>query len=184
MGLEFLHVFEEWADDYDQTVSGKDKEYAEVFRDYERILEKVALEANGNVLEFGSGTGNLTAKLLQHGHSVIAVEPSLPMKEIAEKKINNENVRFVEGDFLQFPKVEHVDTIVSTYAFHHLTAEEKERAVKEYGKLLAKGGKIVFADTMYENEEAYFLAIQDAENEGKILLAKDLRTEYYPTIPF
>ncbi|HJW18060.1 MAG TPA: hypothetical protein VJ499_13100, partial [Flavisolibacter sp.] len=52
-----------------------------------------------------------------------------------------------------------------------------------YSKLLTKGGKIVFADTMYESAEDYNLAIKNAKNNGFYNLAKDLETEYYTTIP-
>ena len=41
MGREFLHVFEEWANTYDDTVMGNDLEYREVFRNYESILQEV-----------------------------------------------------------------------------------------------------------------------------------------------
>ena len=167
MGLEFLHVFEKWADSYDQSVLGNDIEYKEVFEGYHDILDEVVVLTNGKVMEFGSGTGNLTIKLLESGHHVIAVEPSLSMRKIAEQKIlNRDQVRFVQGDFLHFPLLEKVDTIVSTLAFHHLTDEEKACAIKEYGKLLSKGGKIVFADTLYESLDAYVLAIHEAEQAG------------------
>lgn len=180
MGREFLHVFEEWAIHYDRTVSGETDEYKNVFINYEEILEEVARKSNGCVLEFGTGTGNLTEKLVAKGLNVIAIEPSIPMMNIAKGKIQNQLVTFCEGDFLHYPKVEAIDTIVSTYAFHHLTDDEKRTAVKEYGNLLPIGGKIVFADTMFENEEAYKQTIHDAEIIGFSKLANDLKTEYYP----
>jgi putative AdoMet-dependent methyltransferase len=79
--------------------------------------------------------------------------------------------------------VKPIDTFVSTYAFHHLTDTEKEQAIENYGKSLTTGGKIVFADTMYESEEAYKGAISDALSKGFLNLATDLKTEYYTTIP-
>ncbi|WP_042345746.1 class I SAM-dependent methyltransferase [Bacillus massiliigorillae] len=184
MGKEFLYIFEEWAKDYDQTVSGKDEEYKEVFRGYDDILDTVARASVGKVLEFGAGTGNLTAKLLDKGHEVIVIEPSIPMREIAQQKLQSERIEFVDGDFLQYPSLENIDSVVSTYAFHHLTDQEKADAVKEYGKLLGVNGKIVFADTMYESKEAHYIAIEDAKKQGFMQLAKDLQTEYYTTIPY
>ncbi|MEH6941918.1 class I SAM-dependent methyltransferase [Bacillus sp. JJ722] len=184
MGREFLHIFEEWAKDYDQTVSGKDVEYKEVFRGYDEILDRVARASVGNVLEFGAGTGNLTVKLHDRGHKIIVIEPSIPMREIAQQKLQSDHILFVDGDFLQFPNLENIDSIVSTYAFHHLTDKEKASAVKEYGKLLGVNGKIVFADTIYESKEAHSKAIEDAEKQGFYQLAKDLQTEYYTTIPY
>jgi len=184
MGREFLHVFEEWAEEYDQTVAGFDPEYEEVFRAYDDILTEVANKANGTVIEFGPGTGNLTIKLIKKGCSVLAIEPSLPMRKIAEEKIKSENVIFIDGDFFQYPTNFKIDTIVSTYAFHHLTDLEKEDAVKQYGALLHSGGKIVFADTMFVDSHALEEMIKEAKGKGFHQLAKDLQTEYYTTIPF
>jgi len=182
MGREFLHVFEEWANTYDDTVVGNDLEYQEVFRNYEGILQEVVNRTVGKVLEFGSGTGNLTEKLAEKGYHVIAVEPSKSMRALAEnKKIN---ATFIDGDFLTFPAIYQIDTIVSTYAFHHLTDEEKSVAIKGYGNLLPKGGRIVFADTMFENKEVYEQTIEEAVKMGHLRLAEDLRTEYYSTIPY
>ncbi|WP_442595107.1 class I SAM-dependent methyltransferase [Neobacillus sp. D3-1R] len=182
MGREFLNIFEQWADSYDQTVVGHDEEYMEVFSNYEAILEEVANRANGHVVEFGVGTGNLTSKLLRRNLQVTGIEPSPAMRKIAIEKLGMQT-QILDGDFIIFPETDPVDTFVSTYAFHHLTDEEKEQAIEKYGKKLAIGGKIVFADTMYESEEAYKEAIQDALSKGYLNLAMDLKTEYYTTIP-
>jgi putative AdoMet-dependent methyltransferase len=182
LGREFLDVFEQWADSYDESVSGYNREYKAVFAGYEQILEAVTAFSKGNVLEFGVGTGNLTKKLLDFGLKVTGIEPSLPMRGIAEAKIGT-NAKILDGDFLHFPEIINVDSIVSTYAFHHLTDEEKDEAIAKYGKLLSKGGRIVFADTMFESVEDYKNAIVNAKEEGFHNLAKDLETEYYTTIP-
>lgn len=182
MGREFLEVFEHWADSYDETVVGHDLEYKDVFLQYDEILEGVAERSFGHVVEFGVGTGNLTMKLLARGLKVTGIEPSAPMRRIAEEKLGADAL-ILDGDFLHFPELQSVDTLVSTYAFHHLTDEEKALAVLQYSKLLTKGGKIVFADTMYESAEDYNLAIKNAKNNGFYNLAKDLETEYYTTIP-
>jgi putative AdoMet-dependent methyltransferase len=182
MGREFLDLFEQWADYYDETVVGQDEEYKEVFIHYDRILDEVASRSIGHVVEFGVGTGNLTAKLLNRGLEVTGIEPSSAMRSVANEKLGN-RLEVVDGDFIHFPHVKKVDTFVSTYAFHHLTDTEKEQAIEKYGNLLASGGKIVFADTMYESEEAYKRAISDALSKGFLNLATDLQTEYYTTIP-
>lgn len=38
MGREFIPLFENWANSYDDTVVGRDLQYKEVFRDYDGIL--------------------------------------------------------------------------------------------------------------------------------------------------
>lgn len=181
MGREFLDIFEDWAEEYDNTVNGFDPEYKDVFQAYDDILIEVSENAVGNVLEFGVGTGNLTEKLLQRGHSIIGIEPSPAMKAIAKRKLPQ--VLVMDGDFLEYPIPDiPIYTIVSTYAFHHLTDEEKEVAVEQFAEILEANGKVVFADTMFETLEAKESKITESEEMGFTNLAEDLRREYYPTI--
>lgn len=182
MGKEFVELFEEWADTYDETVTGHDIEYKAVFDKYETILTEVAKRSIGHVLEFGPGTGNLTEQILNQGLTVTAVEPSPAMRKKMTDKLKN-RARVTDGDFINFDTEENFQTVVSTYAFHHLTDEEKAVAIAAYGNLLGRDGKIVFADTMYESVEAYNEAIKDATEKGFHNLAEDLQREYYTTIP-
>ncbi|ANB61450.1 class I SAM-dependent methyltransferase [Anoxybacteroides amylolyticum] len=182
MGREFLDIFETWAQSYDSSVYGHDEQYRDVFDGYEAILNTVVEKSGNVVLEFGVGTGNLTKKLLEAGKTVYGVEPSAPMRELAMEKL--EGVSIQDGDFLQFPVPnEAIDTIVSTYAFHHLTDEEKEQAISKYGELLTKGGKIVFADTAFVDKKAHEQMVQEAKAKGFHALADDLAREYYTTLP-
>lgn len=182
MGREFLDIFETWAQSYDSSVYGHDEQYRDVFDGYEAILNTVVEKSGNVVLEFGVGTGNLTKKLLAAGKTVYGIEPSAPMRELAMEKLKGVSIQ--DGDFLQFPLPNAaINTIVSTYAFHHLTDEEKEQAIRKYGKLLMKGGKIVFADTAFIDREAYEAMIAEAKQKGFVDLAEDLQREYYTTIP-
>ncbi|CAM4137912.1 SAM-dependent methyltransferase [Bacillus manliponensis] len=182
MGTEFNELFDEWAHTYDSFVQGEDVQYKEVFAHYEEILENVVTKSFGHVLEFGVGTGNLTNTLLQAGRTVYGIEPSQEMRAIAKQKLPKE-VSITTGDFLNFIAPPKVDTIVSTYAFHHLTDKEKEVAIGKYSQLLNKGGKIVFADTIFADKDAYEETIQHAKERGFHNLANDLQTEYYTVIP-
>ncbi|WP_407974437.1 class I SAM-dependent methyltransferase [Bacillus altitudinis] len=181
MGREFLSLFDHWAESYDDTVSGHDEQYKEVFRWYPAILKEITRRAGQHVIEFGSGTGNLTAALLQADKKVFGVEPSEAMKKAALQK-GIPNV-FHDGDFLSFPSPPfEPDTIVSSYAFHHLTDDEKKQAIHTYGNILPSGGKIVFADTMFQNQAAHQAETNKAKAAGFDQLAEDLETEYYPSI--
>ncbi|OBZ07823.1 class I SAM-dependent methyltransferase [Bacillus sp. FJAT-26390] len=181
MGREFIDLFDHWADHYELTVQGQDEEYSEVFQGYDAILEAVAERSYGTILEFGAGTGNLTEKLLRQSSTVYVVEPSAGMRAQFEKR--GLNAVLLDGDFQQFPTIPvKLDTIVSTYAFHHLTDEEKERAIAFYSTLLGESGQIIFADTSFENEEARKQTELAAEQAGYTNLLKDLQSEYYSTI--
>lgn len=178
MGREFVDMFEDWAASYDETVNDQDNEYHEVFENYDMILSNVAEKAKGTTLEFGVGTGNLTSKLRQAKHTVYGIEPSAAMRKKSQARFPDMNIS--DGDFLQFPEFdEPVETIVSTYAFHHLTDDEKRLAIRKYSERLPKGGKIVFADTVFENEETKENLLKRVEEQGYENLLHDLKTEYY-----
>jgi putative AdoMet-dependent methyltransferase len=181
MGREFVDLFDHWAESYDQAVTGKDLEYQKVFLNYENILQEVANLADGNVIEFGVGTGNLTQKLLEKGANVTGIEPSAAMRNIARSKLPD--VPMLNGDFLDFQVNGPADAFVSTYAFHHLEDSEKARAIKKYSSLLSKGGKVIFADTVFKSEEVKQDFIKEAKMNHFLSLAQDLETEYYTTIP-
>ncbi|MED1202300.1 class I SAM-dependent methyltransferase [Heyndrickxia acidicola] len=180
MGREFNQLFDEWSHSYDETVNGNDPEYEEVFEDYDIILSKVAEKAGGTVIEFGVGTGNLTQRLVERGLKVIGIEPNEKMRSIAGGKLPD--VTIIDGDFQDFQVNIPVHTLVSTYAFHHLTDEEKGIAIREYSRLLPENGRIIFADTIFETEEAKKQMIRESEERGFTRLAEDLQREYYTTI--
>ncbi|GAB6936263.1 MAG: methyltransferase domain-containing protein [Calditerricola sp.] len=182
----FNELFDRWAATYDETVTDPTGEYAEVFAGYDRILARVAgevgLPAGSVVVEIGVGTGNLTRELLMRGYQVIGVEPSREMRQQAKRKLPPLDLR--DGDFLHLPlSDERVEAFVSTYAFHHLTDEEKERALTQMAARLAPGGKVVFADTVFASEDERRAFIDEARRKGYIQLLQDLETEFYPTLP-
>ncbi|MER2007218.1 MAG: SAM-dependent methyltransferase, partial [Psychrobacillus sp.] len=75
MGREFVNIFDGWAEPYDASVSGKDPEYRDVFEGYDSILNEVVNRVSGtSIIEFGTGTGNLTALLVEKNLNVIGFE--------------------------------------------------------------------------------------------------------------
>lgn len=182
MGREFVDIFDGWADSYDASVSGKDPEYRDVFEGYETILNEVAKRVSGIIIEFGTGTGNLTAKLLEAGNTVIGIEPNTKMLEVTAERFPS--IKLIDGDLLEFNvENDHIDAFVSTYVFHHLTDEEKGIALKKYASLLPENGKLVFADTVFLTKEAKQAQISKEKKRGFLNVVEDLEREYYTTIP-
>jgi|SRR5690625_134168 len=177
---EFNELFDRWSANYDHTVSGADIEYREVFKSYDDILQLIAFRAHGRVIEFGVGTGNLTKEVIKQGHHIKGVEPSKNMRAIAQRKLPQ--VVIEDGHFLDFPFIDdHVDTVVSSYAFHHITDREKDRSIDLYKNMLNDGGRIIFADTIFIDKASQDKAIRKAKDQAYHRLAKDLQTEYYTT---
>lgn len=182
MGREFVDLFDGWAKSYDKTVSGEDIEYREVFENYDHILDSVVEHTVGpNVIEFGVGTGNLTRKLINKGYNVFGVEPSMEMLKIGQLKVPEAKIQ--DGDFIHFKSPDTpIQSIVSSYAFHHLTDEEKDVAIKQYRELLPKDVVIVFADTSFENQKSKRKMIETAIASYHYNLADDLTEEHYSEI--
>ncbi|HLG28068.1 MAG TPA: class I SAM-dependent methyltransferase, partial [Paenisporosarcina sp.] len=170
-----------WVDSYDASVSGQDPEYRDVFEKYDEILSAVTKKSFGTVVEFGTGTGNLTAKLVEAGHSVIGIEPNEAMRAVTAKRFPD--LVLIDGDLLDFEVPKKVDTFVSSYVFHHLKDNEKEKALSTYANILPLGGKIVFADTVFTSEVAKQAQISKERARGFNNVADDLEREYYTTIP-
>ncbi|BBP91081.1 hypothetical protein BsIDN1_46990 [Bacillus safensis] len=60
--------------------------------------------------------------------------------------------------------------------------KKKKQAIHTYSNILHSDGKIVFADTMFQNQAAHQAQIDKARAAGFDQLAEDLETEYYPSI--
>lgn len=181
MGREFVEIFDEWVHTYDDSVNGKDKEYEDVFVNYNEILQAVADRAVSPVIEFGVGTGNLTQKMVDFGLRVAGIEPNQAMRAATAEKFPE--LQIMDGDFLEFEQPASVKSFTSTYAFHHLTDAEKAQAFKLYADKLPAGGKVIFADTVFESERAKQQMIEFEESRGYANLVEDLNREYYTTLP-
>lgn len=180
----FKEIFDRWADEYDQSVYRQEGEYAEVFAGYDQILaqtiESLGLKPGDVVLDIGAGTGNLSAVALGKGYRVIAVEPNQAMRERGKAKYPE--LDYVEGSFLNLPfSPGSIQGIVSSYAFHHLTDEEKGEAARLFHRLLSDGGRVVISDTMYEKAQVREELIRAAQERGFTSLAADLQREFYTT---
>ncbi len=181
MGREFVEIFDEWVHTYDESVEGNDKEYEDVFKHYDGILRATANLAISPVVEFGVGTGNLTKKLLEHGMHVTGIEPNAAMREATAVKLPE--LALHDGDFLDFPLPTEVKSFTSSYAFHHLTDDEKAQAFKLYAQLLPVGGKVVFADTLFQSSEIKEQIIEFEQSRAYSNLVEDLQREHYTTLP-
>lgn len=182
MGREFVDIFDGWYHSYDASVAGEDPEYRDVFEGYDEILNAVTSKVVGTILEFGTGTGNLTAKLIDAGHQVIGIEPNTVMRGLTADRFPSIEVK--DGDLIDFETGgKTIDSIASSYVFHHLTDEEKGIALKKYAQLLPINGKVVFADTTFITEDAKQAQIDKERARNFNNVADDLEREYYTTLP-
>ena len=175
--------FDKWARSYDEEVIKAARAGNWIYKDYDRVLDTVVRYCNldnntyNQVLDIGVGTGNLAARFLRKGFPVMGIDPSEEMRIVCEEKYPD--IMVLEGDFLRIPLyIEHVDLIVSAYAFHHLTPAQKADSVLEVKRVLKPKGTIVIADLMFRNA-AEEQRIKEALREtGKYDILEELEGEY------
>jgi putative AdoMet-dependent methyltransferase len=148
--------FDLWANDYDQTVQISEENNLYPFAGYKEILNTIFNEAMqtecSHVLDIGFGTGILASRLYEEGHQIDGVDFSAEMIAIAQVKMPK--AKLIEGDITDGLPAElngeTYDSIISTYALHHLTDEGKVDFIKNLLPLLTKGGKIYIGDIAFE----------------------------------
>ena len=119
----------------------------------EEILERAHLSSGDCVLDIGAGTGLLALVAAPHAERVIALDSSQAMCFcLADKftRLGIPNAEAVCATATALPIADRsVDVVLSNYCFHHLTDEDKLRALREVRRVLRPGGRLVFADMMF-----------------------------------
>jgi putative AdoMet-dependent methyltransferase len=182
MRSRFADTFNHDADapDYDADVAD---EADPVRAGYSALLSWVArtagIEATHRVLELGAGTGNLTA-LLTSAHRIVAVDISREMLGLAQQKVIG-TVTWVHDDLLAFfdTPTTPFERVVSSYAVHHLVAEEKRELFARVRNCLSAGGRAVFGDLMFESAQARDQARRRYRDAGWIEVADAIDEEFF-----
>lgn len=147
--------FNLWANDYDRTVQLSEENNEYPFAGYKEILNRIFNEAmqkeESAILDIGFGTGILTAKLYDHGHLIDGIDFSEEMIVIAQEKMPK--ARLIQADITNgLPEPiagSSYDTIISTYALHHLTDGEKTAFFETLLAHLKPDGKIFIGDIAF-----------------------------------
>ena len=178
--------FDRWADEYEQSVRGSEAADSYPFAGYSRVLRAVCAGVpkveRPVILDLGFGTGALTAQLYDRGAEVWGQDFSPRMLELAQQRMPE--ARLFCGDFgrgLASPLLsQRYDAIVSTYALHHLTDEEKVPLLKALQGLLKPGGKVLIGDVAFLDRGALDRCRkqsgEDWDEEEHYFVYEDLRT--------
>ncbi len=150
--------FDLWADGYDKSVNLSEESNEYPFAGYKDVLNniynQVRRKEKSNVLDIGFGTGVLTAQLYNAGCTITGIDFSVKMIEISQEKMPDS--KLIHCDFSKGLPEEikscHFDFIITTFAIHHLTDEEKISFIKSLASLLNKNGKIIIGDVSFETK--------------------------------
>ncbi|OPA75374.1 transcriptional regulator [Paenibacillus selenitireducens] len=129
-------------------------------------------------LDIGTGTGNLASLFFENGVEMAGIDQSKEMLKQCQRKFPEFETKM--GNFLAIPYLNHsFDFIVTSYAMHHLTSDQKILALEEMQRVLKPHGRICIADLMFENDETKRMYYQKLEHEGKTPMISQIEHEYY-----
>jgi SAM-dependent methyltransferase len=108
------------------------------------------LATDGRALELGIGTGRVALPLARHGVAVTGIEGSSSMVDQLKRKITEESVEVVVGDFADVGVDETFDLIycISETFFLLPTQERQVGCVRNVAERLTSGGRFVVQATV------------------------------------
>jgi uncharacterized protein YceH (UPF0502 family) len=110
------------------------------------LLDRIASEAAGPVVDVGTGPGQIAAHLASRGADVTGIDSSEGM--IAEAKVRFPSAAFEVGDFRRLLRPRTAagwSAITAWYALVHLTESELPAAISALGSTLVSGGLLALA---------------------------------------
>ena len=149
-------LFNNWAADYDRHVGSCDSFPFAGYNDVlEAIVARTASTSTSRILDLGTGTGNLAARLTGEHREVWGTDFSERMLDAAAAK--HPPIRFVRQDLLgDWPSdlPPRFDRIVSAYVFHEFPLESKIRILADLAaEHLTPGGRIVIGDIAFASAQ-------------------------------
>jgi 2-polyprenyl-3-methyl-5-hydroxy-6-metoxy-1,4-benzoquinol methylase len=119
------------------------------------VLEHVQLHERMSVLDFGAGTGLISARIAPLVSRVVALDTSRAMLDKLESKPElKDKVDTVCQDLLDTPLDARFDLIVSAMAMHHV--ENTSRLIDRFAEHLKDSGVVALADL--DSEDGSFHA--------------------------
>jgi demethylmenaquinone methyltransferase/2-methoxy-6-polyprenyl-1,4-benzoquinol methylase len=144
------HEYDQWwyrKGRYDRGVEANERwfsESAEVFSAFD------AFQPSGHVLELACGTGIWSEKLLSFASSLVVVDGSSEMLELAKRRLRSPNVRYVEANIFDWEPGEAFDTVFFSFWLSHVPPERFAEFWSLVSRCLAPGGRVFFVDSRHE----------------------------------
>ncbi|HED18019.1 MAG TPA: class I SAM-dependent methyltransferase [Gammaproteobacteria bacterium] len=109
------------------------------------ILQHVALDEQMNVMDFGAGTGLISAHVAPRVKKIVAVDVSRAMLDkLAAKPELHGKIQVLCQDIIEQPIDERFDLIMSAMAMHHV--QDTDKMLARFAEHLKPGGRIALAD--------------------------------------
>ncbi|RXZ83885.1 methyltransferase domain-containing protein [Paenibacillaceae bacterium] len=180
----------DWQDrwDFDYQASSHDlvvQANVGLFEHYDQTLDTIYKWIKPHIheigLDIGAGTGNLAGRFIASGYQMAAIDQSKEMLKQCQSKFPSLETRL--GNFLAIPYLDdHFNFVVSSFALHHLSDEQKILALEEMRRVLKPGGRIALADLMFEDEYAKQRYMQTLDKERDRNLVEMIEQSYVSSL--
>jgi SAM-dependent methyltransferase len=122
-----------------------------IHRVHLRALSKSLGDVQGRkVLDFGCGTGRISAWLVEGGAAVEGVDVTSEMVDAARVGVPGASFRVVDGSTLPFEDGS-FDVVVSVYVLQYYVARE-ESVFRELARVLRSGGRLVAIEQVTDRD--------------------------------
>jgi demethylmenaquinone methyltransferase/2-methoxy-6-polyprenyl-1,4-benzoquinol methylase len=119
-------------------------ESAEVFSAFDKF------QPSGHVLELACGTGIWSEKLVPFASSLVVVDGSREVIEIAKRRLRSSSVRYVEANIFEWEPSEAFDTVFFSFWLSHVPPERFTEFWSLVSRCLAPRGRVFFVDSRHE----------------------------------
>lgn len=128
---------------------------AALAREYCTALRALGLE-KGEILDFGCGTGEMSAALLRAGASVTGIDPDPAMLAVAKERLGD-RVSLILGSAESIPQKRYASVVSSLDVVNHITSPaELQKAFSAIRRAVRKGGAFLFdVNTRKKFESVY-----------------------------
>ena len=136
-------LFDQWPERYDSWFTTP---IGSLVKKYESdlLLEMLQPRKEERLLDVGCGTGVFTQDALDHGVSVVGLDISLPMLQLAAKKLSGQPFTAIAGNMTSLPFLDNsFDKVYSMTAIEFVG--DAQQAVNELNRVARSGAKIVLS---------------------------------------
>ncbi|MGH2817139.1 MAG: class I SAM-dependent methyltransferase [Actinomycetota bacterium] len=141
---EQIEYYDRRAPEYDATSISPGDPLAPFMTDVETALHRFA--PRGTVLEIGCGTGKRTEWLLEHAHSVTALDASAAMLERARRNVGDVRVHWVLADAFRWEPVHRYDVVFFAFWLSHVPVARFDQFWRLVARCLHPEGRVFFLD--------------------------------------
>ena len=129
------------------------------------ILENIDFNDKMQVMDFGAGTGLITAKVAPYVSSITAIDISQSMLDELEDKTNlKDKVKTLCQDITKQPLEQKFDVIMSAMAMHHV--EDTNLLIQRFSEHMNSGAKVALADLDSEDGDFHPAEIEGVFHDG------------------